>query len=115
MPPTPFHPATITKRVFRKLTKAESTSFTAKLRELSKWCFSFIPSINDASLSMVQKYSDTLSREISSYYHQITSLCTKPDSKIIKTIRQALSDVPSPTHPLFSAKMAHVNDKIHHP
>ena len=65
-------------------------------------------------LSMVQRFTDNVVREISSYYHQITSPCIKLTLKIIKTIRQGLNDVSSPTQPQFSAKMAHLNDTFHH-
>ena len=62
---------------------------------------------------MIQRYTDTVIPEISSYYHQITSPRNQPDSKTIKTVRQALNDVPSPTHRQFSAEMPHLNDTTH--
>ena len=111
-PPTPFHPSTVTKRVFKKLNKKEIATFTSNLQELSDYCFGFLPRIYDAPLSVIQKYTDTVIEEISSYYHHITSPRIQPDSKTIETVRQALNDLPSPTHPQFSAKMAHLNDTI---
>ena len=62
---------------------------------------------------MIQKYTDTVIREVRSYYHHITSPRIRPEWKTIKTGRQALNDVPSSTHPHSSAKIAHWNDAIH--
>ena len=62
---------------------------------------------------MIQKYSDKVIREVSSYYPHITSPRIRADSKTIKTVRQTLNDVCSPTHPQLSTKTAHLNHTIH--
>ena len=52
-------------------------------------------------------------RELSAQYHNTTALRIKPDSRAVKSIRQAFNDVPPLTHPQFSARMAQLNDAVH--
>ena len=113
VPPTPFHPSTITKRAFRKLNKSEISTFNVALQEMSDWCQSFTPLIKNTPLATVQKYTSMVIRELSAHYHNTTAPRIKPDSRDIKSIRQALKDVPPPTHPQFSTRMAQLNDAIH--
>ena len=113
VPPTPFHPSTITKRVFRKLNKPEISTFNDALQDMSEWCQSFIPLIKNTPLATVQKYTSMVIEELSAHYHNTTAPRIKPDSRAIKSIRQALNDVPPPTHPQFSTRIAQLNDAIH--
>ena len=99
VPPTPFHPSTITKRVFRKLNKSEISTFNGALQEMSEWCQSFTPLIKSTPLATVQKYTSMVIRELSAHYHNTTAPDIKPDSRAIKFIRQALNDVPPPNAP----------------
>ena len=48
--PSPFHPSTITGRVFRKLNKSEISTFNGALQEMSEWCQSFSPLIKTLPL-----------------------------------------------------------------
>ena len=113
VPPTPFHSSTITKRVFRKLNKSEISTFNDAQQEMSDWCQSFTPLIKNTPLVTVHKYTSMVSRELSAQYHNTTAPRIKPDSRAVKSICQALNDVPPPTHPQFSARMAQLNDVIH--
>ena len=112
VPPTPFHSSTITKRVFRKLNKSEISTFNDALKEMSDWCQSFTPRIKNTPLATVQKYTSMVIRELSAQYHNTTAPRIKPDSRAVKSIRQALNDVPPPAHPQFSARMAQLDDAI---
>ena len=113
VPPTPLHSSTVTKRVFRKLNKSEISTFNDALKEMSDWCQSFTPLIKNTPLAAVQKYTSMVIRELSAQYHNTTAPRIKPDSRAVKFIRQALNDVPPPTHPQFSARMAQLNAAIH--
>ena len=77
------------------------------------WCQSFTPLIKNTPLVTVQKYTSMVIRELSAQYQNTTVPRIKPDSRAVKSIRQALNDVPPPTHPQFSARMAQLNDAIH--
>ena len=94
VPPTPFHSSTITKRDLRKLNKSEICTFNDALKEMSDWCQSFTPLIKNTLLATVQKYTSMVIRELSAQYHNTTAPRIKPDSRAVKSIRQALNDVP---------------------
>ena len=104
VPPTLFHSSTITKRVFRKLNKSEISTFNDALKEMSHWCQSFTPLIKSTPIATVQKNTSMVIRELSAQYHNTTAPRIKPDSHAVKSIRQAVNDVPPPTHLLFSAQ-----------
>ena len=113
VPPTPLHSSTVTKRVFRQLNKSEISTFNDALEEMSDWCQSFTPVIKNIPLATVQKYTSMVIRELSAQNRKTTAPRIKPDCRAVKFIRQALTDVPPPTHPQFSARMAQLNDAIH--
>ena len=81
---------------------------------MSEWCQSFTPLIKNTPLVAVQKYTSMVIRELSAQYHNTTAPRIRPDSRTIESIRQALNNVPPPTHPQFSTRMAQLNDAIHH-
>ena len=113
VPPTPFHSSTVTKRVFRKLNKSEISTSNDALKEMSDWCQSFTPLITNTPLATVQRNTPMVIRELSAQYHNTTAARINPYFRAVKSIRQALNDVPPPTHPQFSARMAQLNDAIH--
>ena len=97
VPSSPFHSSTVTKRVFRKLNKSEISTFNDALKEMSDWCQSFTPFMRNTPLATVQKYTSMVTRELGAQYHNTTAPCIKPDSRAVRSIRQALNDVP-PQH-----------------
>ena len=113
VPQTSFHPSTITKRIFRKLNKSEIGTFNGALQEMSEWCQSFTPLIKNSPLVTVQKDTSMVIQELSAQYHNTTAPHIKPDSRAVKSIRQASNDVPPTTQPQFSARMAQMNDAVH--
>ena len=113
LPPAPFHPSTITKRVFRRLIKSEISTFNDALQEMSDWCQSFTPLIKNTPLDTVQKYTSMVIRELNAQYHSTTAPGIQPDSRAVKSIRQALDDVPPPYALQFPARMAKLDDAIH--